>query len=252
MLAVVFAALFWALYALAILTPAGQQWDAASLGTFWWLRGEEWLAIYGIRDWLVFGLLALAVVAGVESAIKRRWTAVVAAGTLVALSGLGGYALKLALLPRPYLGEFAYTYQTFPSGHTAVALAASVAVAWFAPRWLRPTVVLILGVSVVVVGLTSLLSYAHRASDVIGGVLLAGAIGFAIAAVAGRGRSIHSASVGWTIAGAIAIVAGVVVLAASVVRAGGDSDIAALGIATVLALCGTTTVVLASQRQVSG
>lgn len=257
-LAVAFGVAFVVLYALAILTPAGQEWDAATLGTFGWLRGEGWLSLYGARDLIPFLLLGLAAVAGVEGMIRRRWVAVVSAGALVMLTGLASFAFKGGLLPRPYLGDFAYTYQTFPSGHTAMSLAAVVAIIWFGPRWLHPIVVVVLGVVVGLVACASLLSYAHRGSDVVGGALLVGAVAFAISAIAGvppLGRQGPRAI--WTVIGLMGMVAGAVVFSVALgAIASGGPDIPALidpiGASVVVAVAGAIAVVLANQYPVQG
>lgn len=252
-LAAVYAAGFVAIYYTAILTPLGQQWDAASLGAFGWLRSEGWLAVYGTRDWIPFVLLAAGGAAGIEGLVRKRWGAVVAAGSLVALTGLASYAFKAGLLPRPHLGDFAYSYQTFPSGHTAISLAAVVAIVWFGPKWLHPVLGVVLGVVVGLVGVASLLSYAHRASDIVGGALLVGVFACGISGVVGvpsLGRA--GARVGWTIVGVVGIIVGTIFLAVSMAAMGIDTGrsaahIDAIGASAIAGLGGVIAVVLANQ-----
>ena len=168
-------------YAVLVCTPIGQRVDAATLGAFPAVQGDGWLALYGARD--VIPVL-LCVTVGILSAVamvRRRITPAVSALALVA--AVFALARALERLPRPDLGAFAYAHNTFPSGHTAVSLAAVVAIGWTAPgrRELRLMAVpLALAVAVAVF---SLLSFAHRGSDVVGGALLTGAVASAISAI---------------------------------------------------------------------
>lgn len=187
-------AAFAALYAAAVLTPSGQAWDAASLGVFAGFGEHSWMSEGGVRDDLTLIVLALALVAAIEGAWRRRWRRVVAAAGLVAATAVAGRVLK-DVLPRPSLGEYGYAYQTFPSGHAAVCLAAVIAIVWLGPSWMRPFVRVLLGVVAFLVALWSLLSHAHRASDVVAGVLLTGVLAEVLGVCArepapssGRGR----------------------------------------------------------------
>jgi len=115
--------------------------------------------------------------------VDRRITPVVYAALLVGLTAFASMLMK-ELLPRPYFGDFAYAHNTFPSGHTAITLAAAIATIWCRPRWMSRVLVLVLGALVSFVALASVLSFAHRASDSVGGVLLTGALSCGLAAVA--------------------------------------------------------------------
>nr|WP_274636843.1 phosphatase PAP2 family protein [Microbacterium bovistercoris] len=213
------------------------------MGAFDGLRGDMWLGAYRLRDWMPFVLLGGAAVAGVEASVRGRWKGIIASLTLVGLAGGASFISKAGLLPRPQLGGYAYAFNTFPSGHTAVCLAAVVAVVWLAPRWLHPGVIVVLGMLAASTAFASLLSFAHRGSDIIGGVLLVGALAFAISAVAGgdaEGREDHRRP--WSIAGATAVVIGTAVL-----FVGGDTSADAVGYAVLLMTGGTTSLVLANQ-----
>lgn len=182
--AVVFGSAFVLLAVVALSTQDGQRLDAATLGAFDALRADGFLRAYAVRDWLAGALLVVAAVAGVEALVRRAWRAVAASVVLIGLVLVASFAFKAGwLLERADLGDFAYAYNTFPSGHAAAALAAVVAVVWLNPRWLNGPVLVLLAVVCGVVAVASLLSFAHRLSDVLGGVLLTGAIAFAITAV---------------------------------------------------------------------
>lgn len=248
-----FAVGFVILYVTAILTPQGQQWDAVSLGAFPWLRSDGWLSLYEAREWLPFVLLGIAAVAGIESVIHRQWIAMVTVGCLLLPTALASSTFKGGLLPRPDLGDFAYNYQTFPSGHTAMSLAAVVAIIWFGPRWLNPALIVVLGMIVWFVAAASLLSYAHRASDIIGGALLVGAFACAISAIAGMpptGRA--AARKLWTCVGLLGIAASATFLGIEQAVLVGGVDVPlfidAIALSAVVAVGGVVMVVLTNQH----
>lgn len=251
-LAAVCAVGFIALYATAMLTPAGQALDAASLGTFPAFRGEGWLAVYGARDLLLLALLCAAAVAGVECIIRRRWVAAIAGCALIGATAVAGLLLKSGL-PRPDLGDQAYLYQTFPSGHAAVSLAAVVATIWFGPRWLRPIVVLVMGSVAVFIAMASLLSFAHRASDIVGGALMVGAFAGATSAMLGSPRiRFPSARAVFCLLGSGSVVVGAALyaLALAVLAAGLAGTIPILDViasSVTLTVGGVMAVVLADQ-----
>ena len=181
--AVMFGSAFALLAAVALWTRNGQRLDAATLGAFDVLRADALLRAYGVRDWLTGALLVAAAVAGVEALVRRAWRAVAASVLIVGLVLAASFVFKAGWLQRADLGDLAYAYNTFPSGHSAAALAAVVAVVWLKPRWLSRPVLVGLAIVCAAVAVASLLSFAHRLSDVLGGVLLAGALAFAITAV---------------------------------------------------------------------
>jgi len=182
--AVMFGSAFALLTVVALWTQNGQRFDASTLGAFDALRSDAFVRAYGVRDWLTGALLVVAAVAGVEALVRRAWRAVAASVVLIGLSLVASFAFKAGgLLERAELGDFAYSYNTFPSGHVAAALAAVVAVAWLNPRWLTRSMLVVLVIACEAIAVASLLSFAHRLSDVLGGVLLTGTVAFTITAV---------------------------------------------------------------------
>lgn len=234
------------LYAAVVLTAAGQAWDAASMSSFPGLRDLSGATGWPVRDGVTAAVLASALVALAEAAWRRRWRSVLAATALIGATALSSRLLK-DILPRPALGEYGYAYQTFPSGHAAVCLAAAVAIVWLAPRWVRPWVIALLGAVTLFVALESLVSSAHRASDVIAGVLLAGVLAEAVSACAGEGvarsRATRALGIIGIVGGVIALVAGLSGFASV-----GPVRSTAVGIAALASVAAIVVVVLAARR----
>ncbi|WP_345752382.1 phosphatase PAP2 family protein [Microbacterium rhizophilus] len=171
-----FAVAFLAVYGFFVLTPTGQLLDAASLGAFTWARELGALPLFHAREVLPFVPIAVACAAIATAPMRGRTTDAVAGfGTLVVVFALAT-VLKRMVLPRPHLGDFAYPENTFPSGHTALALAAIVVLAWLVPPRTMTAVLAAGGGLAVFIAIASVASFAHRGSDVVGGALLAGAV----------------------------------------------------------------------------
>ncbi|MBP1078586.1 membrane-associated phospholipid phosphatase [Microbacterium terrae] len=235
-------------YVVAVRTAEGQRIDAGSLGVLGWLRGEAWLAFYEGRSVVLYGLLAVAAVAALTAALERRWTPVLLSIILVAVVAVASVGMK-AVLPRPDLGDFAYAHNTFPSSHAAIALAASVAVIWCRPPWMSRVLVFVLAALVAYVSLGSVLSFAHRASDTFGGIVLTGAVSCALAAfVRTDVAPVSRLRRGVAIGSALAIVVASLYLLEAIGLFGGGDHMTQLGVAIVLGVLGLLGSVLAVHR----
>ncbi len=167
---------FVALWATSHLTVAGQRADAGTFRTLAPLHDVGRDAAGSLRQGLPVACAALVVVLGIVALVRRRWRELLAA-VLVVL-GTVGIALGLReLLVRPDLGGFGYAYQTFPSGHVAVVGGLCVAI-WLLWPW--PTSRAAVGWAVLAVtavaALASVVTYAHRPSDVVGSLLVTAAV----------------------------------------------------------------------------
>jgi membrane-associated phospholipid phosphatase len=247
-LSAAYAVAFVWLYVVAVLTPFGQLIDAGSLSLFGWLRSDAWLAFYDGRDIVMYCVVAAAVVAALTDVLEHRWKPPIYAGVLVVVVAAISIGMK-EFAPRPDLGDFAYAHNTFPSGHTAITLAAAVAIIWCYPRWMSPVLVLVLGGVVTFVALGSLFSMAHRASDSIAGALLAGAVSCALAALSRATEPVSSRlRRGSVIAGAVMVGVGLVYLAGALGVFGGGDHALQLTIAILLCTLGLIVSVLAVHR----
>ncbi|HEY2645161.1 MAG TPA: phosphatase PAP2 family protein [Galbitalea sp.] len=180
------------LYLFFLCTVVGQQLDASSFGAVIWLRAALGPLADSFRTILVVAsavlLVVLIVIALLHGRIRDCYIAVaICLITLLASTGLKNY-----IVYRPNLGENGYPYNTFPSGHESVSIAALIAVYVLLPGSLRRPVML---VPLIILGtanaVSQVASYAHRPSDVMAGALLAGAVA---AWFPGRTRRI---AVGW-------------------------------------------------------
>lgn len=192
---------------------------------------------------MAFALVAVAGLASVDALARRHWRPVAWSAALVVITILAAESLR-RVLGRPDLGDHAYIENTYPSGHTALALAAAVAVAWLRPTWLRSWVVMVIGAASVFVGIASLTSFAHRASDVVGSVLLAAAISLGVVAVgspAPPAPAVHHR--GWQVTAGVAIcLAAACVIAAAVGPAASVGQL--LRGAAAMAMLGVVTLVM--------
>lgn len=243
-----YAAAFVALYLAAVCTSLGQMVDASSLGVLGWLRSDAWLAFYGGRDIVLYGVLGAGAVAGIAAILRRSWRPAIYAAALVGIVAVASVVLK-DVLPRPYFGDFAYLENTFPSGHAAITLAASIAIIWCNPPWMSRILVLVLGALVAFVALGSVLSFAHRASDSVGGILLTGAVSCALAALARVAAPAASRLRTGSMVGAlVALGVAFLFLLATLGAFGGGDRAAPLGFAIVLGTLGATASILAVHR----
>ncbi|TQO23466.1 PAP2 superfamily protein [Paramicrobacterium agarici] len=174
---IAFALAFTLVFVAAVLTPAGQYTDAFSLGVFDWLTPSADLAFARARSLTPYALGVAAAVLGIVGA--RRGLAADAAVGASAI--VGAYAassiLKYLVLERPYFGDFGYSVNTYPSGHVAVsALAGIMIVRMLRGRTIRLVAACCVVAAVTIIGIASVTTIAHRPSDVLGGIALAGII----------------------------------------------------------------------------
>ena len=185
---VVLAVAFCALYRWAVQTSAGQVSDINQFAALQVLNPTLGPVATVLRPGLIAVGAAACVVLGVAAVARGRWRSLTAAALVVVVSVASSRALKDLILERPYLGEHGYTTNTFPSGHVSASLALLVAIALLAPRWRSRRAAALTAVCLVVVGTVacgvSLLEHVHRPSDVLGSVLLVGAVtAFTLAAL---------------------------------------------------------------------
>lgn len=165
------AAVLVASYVGLVLTPAGQAVENAALrgadqvGTQ--ARAESDEALAGIT---VITLAVACVLIAVVGLLRRSVPLATAALGTVVVGLLAAEALKRVVLPRPILVETSagYTENSFPSGHTAIALGV-LAAALLLTRWrFRGVVMFIVANWAVAIAGYTITSKWHRLSDTLG------------------------------------------------------------------------------------
>lgn len=158
-------------------TPFGQRVDAASLGQIAWIGPPPGRLFRAARSLIPIVLAVLAAGAIVAGLVRRRWgdTLFAVMGAAVVVAGTG--IVRDDILHRPYLGAFGYTTNSYPSRHVAISFVLCLVIVKLWP-WVRGAGVVRVCAAVVtvMVGLASVQTFAHRASDVFGGILLVGLV----------------------------------------------------------------------------
>ncbi len=229
------------LYVAAVRTSTGQKVDGGAFTSVAGLHERYGAVAGGLRTGLP--LLAAVGVVGLGVVALRQGRGRPIAGALLALLAVPAARLLRETLDRPYLGDNGYLHNTFPSGHAAALGAVLLAAQLLVPPARRRTGTTLALTLVAAAGaFANVVSYAHRPSDVAGGLLLAGVAGVAGAVVAGEGAS--SAARSSTTVRSCVLVATLAVTSAALL--GGD----ALGVPTAgadaVALLGQVSGVLAA------
>lgn len=169
-----------AVYAVAVLTPMGQALENAALrGADQASAADSDEAWEGLGDITVWTLGIATAVIGLIALLRRKvLLAFVAVGVIV-----GGQvitqALKRFILPRPELVEVTgdYAHNSFPSGHTTIAMTVLVAAILVVPYRCRGLAMLIVMTWSVGIGAYSVTAKWHRLSDTIGADFVALIVG---------------------------------------------------------------------------
>jgi len=162
-------------YAVLVLTVVGRRVDVGSFRLLSALTGPLGAEANEFREVMPFVLAVLVVVLGTLALRRRRWRETIRSLIFVVASFSIAEALK-QVLPRPgaegLTGIFGNSY---PSGHVAITLALALVAVILSPsdRW---HIWLACATGAVVIGVAwcSVISSAHRPSDVIGSALLVG------------------------------------------------------------------------------
>lgn len=207
-----FVLLFVGTYVVFVLIEPGQRVDAAAFSAMTPLYEQVGGASVTLRVLLPLAATACVAAAIIAAVFRGRWREGVTAAAATAVVAVLASVLKESVLSRPYHGDFVYTENTFPSGHTAIAIVAAACCVWLFPsRRRRVTALIMLSLLGIAASVVQLTSYAHRFSDVVGGIMLSGAVVAACIAGPGvlRSRSVLAmyALLALTTAGSVGLVA---------------------------------------------
>ena len=174
-----------ATYAVAVLTPMGQALENTALrGADQASTADSDQAWEGLGEITIWTLGVATAAIGLIAVLRRKiLLAFVAVGVIV-----GGQiitqSLKRFILPRPELVEITgdYAHNSFPSGHTTIAMTVLVAAILVVPfRWRGLAMLLVMTWSVGIGAYTTTAKW-HRLSDTIGADFVALIVG-AVAAL---------------------------------------------------------------------
>ncbi|WP_200920290.1 phosphatase PAP2 family protein [Agreia sp. Leaf244] len=174
--AVVAAALLVGVYVFAVLTPWGQQWENSALTGSGRASPEEEAqaldSLAAIQVWSLAGaLIALASI----GLLRRQILTTIVALAVVLGGAVGTEVLKRWILPRPDLVSTPVDLldNSFPSGHTAIAMTTMVAVFLVVPyRW-RGWAMFVVMTWATSIGQYTVTAHWHRLSDTVGADLIA-------------------------------------------------------------------------------
>ncbi|GAA3751080.1 hypothetical protein GCM10022240_00380 [Microbacterium kribbense] len=174
---VAFAMALVLLYLLAVRTVPGQTRDAESMSMFAWMGTGARSALGAVRYVLPTVTILLTVAVAGWALMLRRWREVgyCALLTLLVLGVTG--PLRDLVFSRPYLGEFGYTQNSYPSRHVVLVFAFALVAVRLCPAGTARRLAAWAAVALtLLVAVASVASYAHRLSDVVGAVLLVGVV----------------------------------------------------------------------------
>ena len=182
-----------AVYVVALGTGWGLRVDARAFPG--WSDGDNWhrahVAAARAVNTIHVATIAVAMVAATLVALRRgrRDLMVVAVATLAGANLTTTILKQLLGHADPLGGDSArFLHSTFPSGHATAAMSLALVAVIVSPRRWRAWVALVAAAYAATVGVALVLRYAHYASDVVGGYLVAAAWAAAMAAVALRHR----------------------------------------------------------------
>lgn len=160
-------------------TLLGQELDQASMDI---VSGNAAASqrLVGVLGNVSLGSIALAVtLLIVVAALRDRWSAAVAALTLVIGANVTTQAVK-ALSERTDHGYL--TVASFPSGHATVVVSLVMAALLVAPRTTRTTISMLGSAAITVTAAATLVASWHRPADILGAILVSLAWGTAVLA----------------------------------------------------------------------
>jgi|SRR5690625_1252324 len=175
--AVIGSAAFLAVFRLFVTTTAGQRVDEVAFQGSALGRTALWRFADPILDVVSISFVALVIiVAATVALLRQRWLLIVQVGIVMGGANIATQLFK-KLVERPDLGVVgtvgpAPGINTLPSGHTTVAMTATIAILLVVPPKLRPVIAIIGTAYAAGTGVSTLIGGWHRASDVVAGMLM--------------------------------------------------------------------------------
>lgn len=154
-----------------VYTAAGREFDAladAESAPPGWANLSTHL-FDTLSTTLVAGILGVAVLVAV---LRRRWWSALLAVGVVVTANVAGRVLKHDLFTSAVLPDGSVHINSGPSGHTIAAASGAAALLLVVPAVARPAMAVLATLWSAAVGSAAVLSGAHPASDVVGGLFL--------------------------------------------------------------------------------
>ena len=169
-------ALLVASYLLAVWTRAGQSVENAALRGADQVAGQDLISANAALNAITIGSLALAtLLVGVIALIRGSVDLAVASVGIIVVGQIITQGLKRFVLPRPDLVDVSgdFIHNTFPSGHTTIAMTVLFALILVTPyRW-RGLTALFVASWAIGIGAYTITAKWHRLSDTIGAMAVA-------------------------------------------------------------------------------
>ena len=165
---------FALLYLFAVRTRAGQRLDASAVRLRFVLPKSQFLLAVRMHDWVSVASIAFLGGAIVLIAfVRQRPRQALASGVIMVGSMLTSETIKHTW-PRPARGitDSLGTHNTFPSGHTTVAMALAVGALVVASPASRRRVAPLSALFATAVGSSLVATASHRPSDIMGAVIV--------------------------------------------------------------------------------
>lgn len=158
-------------YLLAVWTEQGQALENAALRGADQVRGEDFAdATSALGEITVYSLALAVALIGLVGLLRRRVDLAVAGVSVVVLGQIITQGLKRFVLPRPELVDVSpgFTHNSFPSGHTTIAMTVLFAVFIVVPlRWRGIAALVVLSWAIGIGAYTTTAKW-HRFSDTLG------------------------------------------------------------------------------------
>ena len=173
-IAVVALVAFFAIYGLAVQTEIGQRADEAALAGGRSAPERAQSGANGLLRLVSVGSLVAAILAlGALAWLWRRPGLILLPAAVVGVSLLATEAFKLVILQRPDLWPSPdIVGNSYPSGHTTVAISLGLSALLIAPTRLRPAVAVLAALFAAGVGILVVTADWHRPSDPLGSYAL--------------------------------------------------------------------------------
>ena len=192
------------------LAGAGLEGTGSTWGAHLWSVARPILAVVSIRF-----VVVVLVVACLFALYRKRFVLTVQLALLVGGANVTTQLLKSGV-SRTDLGLGDSLLNSWPSGHTTVAASVSMALTLAVPRRLRPPVIVLGVIYTTATGVGTMIGGWHRASDVVGAVLVVLAWAGLVTALDGRLEPARRAKTARATRTVVALLVGLAIVAGAI------------------------------------